>query len=70
MPEPADVLTGLDRMFHATEGMDQVTTLVYFVLDPETGQIDLSNAGHLPPLVVVDNGGPGCWMPSPTRRSE
>ncbi|WP_046469101.1 SpoIIE family protein phosphatase [Allosalinactinospora lopnorensis] len=60
MPEPADVLTGLDRMFHATEGMDQVTTLVYFVLDPETGQIDLSNAGHLPPLVVVDNGAP--WL--------
>lgn len=53
MPEPADVLTGLDRMFDATEAVDQVTTLVYFVLDPSTGQIDLSNAGHLPPLVVT-----------------
>ncbi|GAA1783150.1 hypothetical protein GCM10009834_48560 [Streptomonospora arabica] len=60
MPEPADVLTGLDRMFDATEGVDQVTTLVYFVLDPETGQIDLSNAGHLPPLVVTENAGP--WL--------
>ncbi|PWV57469.1 SpoIIE family protein phosphatase [Nocardiopsis sp. L17-MgMaSL7] len=58
MPEPADVLTGLDRMFTATEGMDQVTTLVYFVLDPVTGQLDLSNAGHLPPLVVAGNAGP------------
>lgn len=58
MPEPADVLTGLDRMFAATEGMDQVTTLVYFVLDPVTGQLDLSNAGHLPPLVVAGNAGP------------
>ncbi|SIO89766.1 SpoIIE family protein phosphatase [Nocardiopsis sp. JB363] len=58
MPEPADVLTGLDRMFSATEGMDQVTTLVYFVLDPVTGQLDLSNAGHLPPLVVAGNAGP------------
>ncbi|MCY9785007.1 SpoIIE family protein phosphatase [Nocardiopsis sp. EMB25] len=58
MPEPADVLTGLDRMFDATEGMDQVTTLVYFVLDPVTGQLDLSNAGHLPPLVVAGNAGP------------
>mgnify|MGYP001297340036 FL=1 len=58
MPEPADVLAGLDRMFAATEGMDQVTTLVYFVLDPVTGQLDLSNAGHLPPLVVAGNAGP------------
>ncbi|WP_156002962.1 SpoIIE family protein phosphatase [Streptomonospora sp. PA3] len=60
MPEPADVLTGLDRMFDATEAADQVTTLVYFVLDPETGQIDLSNAGHLPPLVVTERAGP--WL--------
>ncbi len=60
MPEPADVLTGLDRMFDATEGADQVTTLVYFVLDPETGQIDLSNAGHLPPLVVTESTEP--WL--------
>lgn len=60
MPEPADVLTGLDRMFDATEGLDQVTTLIYFVMDPETGQIDLSNAGHLPPLVVAESGDP--WL--------
>ncbi|PSL00694.1 PAS domain S-box-containing protein [Murinocardiopsis flavida] len=60
MPEPADVLNGLDRLFEATEAMDQVTTLVYFVLDPETGQIDLSNAGHLPPLVVPPGSAP--WL--------
>lgn len=58
MPEPEDVLAGLDRMFTATEGMDQVTTLVYFVLDPVTGQLDLSNAGHLPPLLVAGSAGP------------
>ncbi|WP_017606082.1 SpoIIE family protein phosphatase [Nocardiopsis alkaliphila] len=65
MPEPADVLTGLDRMFSATEGMDQVTTLVYFVLDPVTGQLDLSNAGHLPPLVVAGNAGPSLLEAEP-----
>ncbi|HJE61431.1 MAG TPA: SpoIIE family protein phosphatase, partial [Nocardiopsis listeri] len=65
MPEPADVLTGLDRMFSATEGMDQVTTLVYFVLDPVTGQLDLSNAGHLPPLVVAGNAGPSLLETEP-----
>ena len=64
MPEPADVLTGLDRMFEATEGMDQVTTLVYFVLDPVTGQLDLSNAGHLPPL-LVGNAGPSLLETAP-----
>lgn len=64
MPEPADVLTGLDRMFAATEGMDQVTTLVYFVLDPVTGQLDLSNAGHLPPL-LVGNAGPSLLETDP-----
>ncbi|MFE9245371.1 SpoIIE family protein phosphatase [Nocardiopsis sp. NPDC006938] len=65
MPEPADVLTGLDRMFSATETWDQVTTLVYFVLDPVTGQLDLSNAGHLPPLVVAGNAGPSLLETEP-----
>ncbi|WP_077691367.1 MULTISPECIES: SpoIIE family protein phosphatase [Nocardiopsis] len=65
MPEPADVLAGLDRMFSATEGMDQVTTLVYFVLDPVTGQLDLSNAGHLPPLVVAGSAGPSLLETDP-----
>ncbi|WP_026118191.1 SpoIIE family protein phosphatase [Nocardiopsis salina] len=64
MPEPADVLTGLDRMFAGTEGMDQVTTLVYFVLDPVTGQLELSNAGHLPPL-LVGNAGPSLLETDP-----
>lgn len=54
-PEPASVLSGLDRMFLATEGEEQVTTLAYFVLDPRTGHGFIGNAGHLPPLLV----GPG-----------
>ncbi|GAA3723846.1 SpoIIE family protein phosphatase [Salinactinospora qingdaonensis] len=58
MPEPADVLTGLDRMFDATESADQITTLAYFVLDPATGHGRLANAGHLPPLLVSPQSGP------------
>lgn len=65
MPEPADVLTGLDRMFDATEGMDQVTTLVYFVLDPVTGRLELSNAGHLPPLVLTGGAAPALLETDP-----
>ncbi|GAB3212487.1 SpoIIE family protein phosphatase [Marinactinospora thermotolerans] len=58
MPEPADVLTGLDRMFDATERDDQITTLAYFVLEPGTGHGYLGNAGHLPPLVVAPDAEP------------
>ncbi|GAA3747701.1 PAS domain S-box-containing protein [Spinactinospora alkalitolerans] len=58
MPEPADVLTGLDRMFEATEREEQITTLAYFVLEPDTGHGYLGNAGHLPPLLVAPDAEP------------
>lgn len=52
-PRPAAVLTGLDRLFTATERDEQVTTLAYLVIDPDTGDGLLGNAGHLPPLVLA-----------------
>jgi PAS domain S-box-containing protein len=51
-PRPAAVLGGLDRLFTATEQEEQVTTLAYLVIDPETGDGVLGNAGHLPALVL------------------
>ncbi|HTQ87882.1 MAG TPA: PP2C family protein-serine/threonine phosphatase, partial [Streptosporangiaceae bacterium] len=51
-PRPAAVLGGLDRLFSATEQEEQVTTLAYLVIDPETGHGVLGNAGHLPALVL------------------
>jgi len=51
-PRPAAVLGGLDRLFSATEQEEQVTTVAYLVIDPETGQGVLGNAGHLPALVL------------------
>ncbi len=51
-PRPAAVLGGLDRLFSATEEEEQVTTLAYLVIDPETGDGVLGNAGHLPALVL------------------
>jgi PAS domain S-box-containing protein len=51
-PRPAAVLGGLDRLFSATEEDEQVTTLAYLVIDPETGEGVLGNAGHLPALVL------------------
>src|SRR5689334_18801221 len=49
---PAAVLGGLDRLFSATEEEEQVTTVAYLVVDPESGIGVLGNAGHLPALVL------------------
>jgi len=51
-PRPAAVLGGLDRLFSATEEEEQVTTVAYLVIDPESGIGVLGNAGHLPALVL------------------
>ena len=76
-PRPAAVLGGLDRLFSATEQDEQVTTVAYLVIDPETGEGVLGNAGHLPALVLeagcaprfceVDEGTP-LGVPSPRRQ--
>lgn len=52
-PRPAAVLAGLDRLFIATELDEQVTTVCYLVVDPETGEGVAGNAGHLPPLLLA-----------------
>jgi PAS domain S-box-containing protein len=51
-PRPAAVLSGLDRLFSATELEEQVTTVTYLVIDPETGDGQAGNAGHLPTLLL------------------
>jgi PAS domain S-box-containing protein len=51
-PRPAAVLSGLDRLFQATELEEQVTTVAYLVVDPRTGDGIAGNAGHLPPLLL------------------
>lgn len=52
-PRPAAVLAGLDRLFTATELEEQVTTITYLVIDPETGEGQAGNAGHLPTLLLT-----------------
>jgi PAS domain S-box-containing protein len=51
-PRPAAVLAGLDRLFTATEREEQVTTVTYLVIDPETGEGQTGNAGHPPTLLM------------------
>ncbi|WP_049573024.1 SpoIIE family protein phosphatase [Nonomuraea sp. SBT364] len=55
-PPPAAVLTGLDRVFDATEEEEQVTTLAYMVVEPSTGEGTLALAGHPPPVLVSPQG--------------
>jgi len=52
-PRPAAVLAGLDRLFTATEREEQVTTITYLVIDPETGEGQAGNAGHPPTLLLT-----------------
>ena len=51
-PLPEAVLQGLDRVFSATEGTDQIATLVYILLDPRSRRAAVSGAGHLPLALV------------------
>ena len=53
--DPASVLTRLDRKVQHFE-FNQLITVLYGILDPRSGQISISSAGHLPPIMV-----PACW---------
>jgi anti-anti-sigma factor len=53
-PSPAKVVSRLDRLVSQLL-VSEIVTLVYLVLDLESGIVQLANAGHPPPLVV----GPG-----------
>jgi len=55
-PAPHAVLTGLDRLFDATENAESLTTVVYAVLDPDRRALSISDAGHLPLLVRQADG--------------
>ncbi|MFN8075076.1 MAG: SpoIIE family protein phosphatase [Kineosporiaceae bacterium] len=48
---PADLLAALDT-FAAGVGGAELTTMVYVDLDPVTGELVYSRAGHLPPLLL------------------
>ncbi|QKG21871.1 SpoIIE family protein phosphatase [Actinomadura verrucosospora] len=58
-PRPAAVLSGLDRLFSATEDAEQFTTVAYLVIDPASGQGLYTSAGHPPPLLLPAGRPPG-----------
>jgi sigma-B regulation protein RsbU (phosphoserine phosphatase) len=52
-PGPADVLSKLDRKMQYFEEDDLMATVAYAVLDPESGQLAISSAGHFPPVIAA-----------------
>jgi anti-sigma regulatory factor (Ser/Thr protein kinase) len=53
----AKVLERLDAMTHTLEG-SELATVVYAILDPESGRLEYAAAGHPPPLVLSADGEP------------
>jgi serine phosphatase RsbU (regulator of sigma subunit) len=54
-PDPAHVLTMMDRLFTAY-GMGQLVTLVYLLADAGHDRVAMVNAGHPPPVVLRADG--------------
>ena len=56
-PDPAAILSGLDRLARGF-ALDDIVTLVIVALDTEAGSAVVANAGHLQPLIFTP-GQPG-----------
>ena len=52
-PGPADVLSKLDQKMQYFEEHDVMATVSYAVLDPDSGQLRISSAGHFPPVIAA-----------------
>jgi len=53
---PADLVSEINQTMQPKTAPTKFATLVAGVLDPATGVIEFTNAGHVPPLVVRANG--------------
>jgi PAS domain S-box-containing protein len=54
-PSPAEVVARINRLV-ATSGEEAMATVLYLVLDRETGQVSFTSAGHPPPLILSREG--------------
>ena len=68
-PDPVTVFRRVDALFAWTR-IEQLATMVYLLIDPSAGTVQLANAGHVPPLLVGTDGlGPCRSRPSPRSAS-
>jgi sigma-B regulation protein RsbU (phosphoserine phosphatase) len=52
-PDPADVVRKLDHKMQYFEEGEVMATVCYAVLDPDSGQLRISSAGHFPPVIAA-----------------
>jgi serine phosphatase RsbU (regulator of sigma subunit) len=50
-PDPASVFRRVDKFFTELD-VPQLVTMLYLLIEPRTGEVQIGNAGHLPPLLV------------------
>jgi serine phosphatase RsbU (regulator of sigma subunit) len=55
-PTPAGLMRDLNQMLAPKTAPSKFATVCAGVLDPKTGVIEYTNAGHVPPLVVTKDG--------------
>lgn len=55
-PSPAQILWLLNRHLHATTQPEKYATLFLGFYDDETRRLTCSNAGHLPPIILSEDG--------------
>ena len=56
-PLPEAVLSGLDKVFSATEDADEIATLVYLLVNPVARRAAVGGAGHLPLVAAAGRAG-------------
>ncbi len=54
-PDPETVFERVDRFFEQLD-LDQLVTVLYFLIDPARDTAQIASAGHLPPLLVTPGG--------------
>lgn len=54
-PDPVTVFRRVDAFFAWTR-IEQLATMVYLLIDPSAGTVQLANAGHVPPLLLAADG--------------
>lgn len=52
----ADMAEKINKLIYNASTQDKFITFTIVVLDPDSGELDIINAGHNPPLLLKDNG--------------